>query len=153
MKGSALPSLLAERVFGVDVRSLAVFRMGLSLVVLGDLADRARHLTLLYTDFGVLPRAAALAFFSADTHLSLHMMSGLFWAQAALFILAACAALALLVGYRSRLATALSWALLVSLQMRNWPILHGGDALLRMLLFWSMFLPMGATYSGGGVVS
>jgi hypothetical protein len=75
------------------------------------------------------------------------MMSGLFWAQAALFIVAAVAALALLVGYRSRLATIASWVLLVSLQMRNWPILHGGDALLRMLLFWSMFLPLGAAYS------
>lgn len=147
MKGFAASARMAERVFGIDVRTLAVFRVGLALVVLGDLADRARHLTLFYTDFGVLPRAAAIAFFSADTYLSLHMMSGLFWMQAALFALAALSAVALLAGYRTRLATGVSWVLLVSLQLRAWPILHGGDALLRMLLFWSMFLPLGAAYS------
>jgi hypothetical protein len=137
----------ARAVFGIDVRTLALFRMGLALVVLGDLADRARHLRLMYTDAGVLPRAGALAYFTADSYLSLHMMSGLFWVQACLFGVAALAALALFFGVRTRLATIVSWGLLVSLQTRNWPILHGGDALLRLLLFWSMFLPLGAAYS------
>jgi hypothetical protein len=138
---------LAIAILGIDVRTLAVFRMGLALVVIGDLLDRARQLKLLYTDFGVLPRAIALAYFSADSFLSLHMMSGLFWVQASLFVLAGLVALALFIGVHTRFMTCASWALLVSLQTRNWTVLHGGDALLRLLLFWSMFLPLGAAFS------
>lgn len=40
-----------------------------------------------------------------------------------------------------------SWFLLLSLQNRNTLIGQGGDDLLRMLLFWSIFLPWGRFYS------
>src|SRR5207302_9988395 len=36
---------------------------------------------------------------------------------------------------------------LLSLHNRNPMILQGGDVLLRMLLFWGMFLPLGVRYS------
>ena len=37
--------------------------------------------------------------------------------------------------------------LLTSLQSRNPIVLNGGDAILRLLLFWSMLLPLGARWS------
>jgi hypothetical protein len=64
-----------------------------------------------------------------------------------LFLVAGFFALIMAVGYRTRLATFLSWFLLVSLHARNPMILQGGDDLLRNLLFWSNFLPLGAYYS------
>ena len=52
------------------------------------------------------------------------------------------------VGWHTRIATAVSWALLVSLHARNpWLASMGGDALLRLFLFWGMFLPLGARLS------
>ena len=48
-------------------------------------------------------------------------------------------ALALLVGYRTRIATIFSWVLLISLQARNVFITQGGDALTVVLLFWGLF--------------
>jgi hypothetical protein len=43
--------------------------------------------------------------------------------------------------------TVASWILLVSLQNRNPLLLQGGDILFRMILFWAMFLPLGARCS------
>ena len=45
------------------------------------------------------------------------------------------------------MATVLSWMLLLSLQSRNEMISQGGDVLMLMLLFWAMFLPLGARFS------
>jgi hypothetical protein len=72
------------------------------------------------------------------------MLHGSAWFQGGLFVLAGLFAVALLAGYRTGLATFVSWFLLVSLQARNPLVLHGGDTLLRLLLFWSIFLPLGA---------
>ena len=48
-------------VFGIDTRSLAVFRIGLALTILLDLVLRAQDLGAHYTDAGVLPRALLAA--------------------------------------------------------------------------------------------
>jgi hypothetical protein len=53
----------------------------------------------------------------------------------------------MLIGYRTRLFTVLSWFMMVSLHNRNGLILQGGDDLMRMILFWAIFLPWGARYS------
>ena len=56
-------------------------------------------------------------------------------------------ALALCIGYRTRLATIASWALVISLHNRNPALIFAADDVLRALLFWGMFLPLGAAYS------
>ena len=52
-----------------------------------------------------------------------------------------------MIGYRARLATIACWFLVMSIHNRNPMILSAGDTLLRLLLFWAMFLPLGARYS------
>src|SRR5918998_185013 len=134
-------------VFGADLRSLAAFRMVLAALVLADLASRAPDLYAHYTDRGVLPRSILLQEALNRWQVSLNLMSGELYVQALLFGVAALAALALLVGYRTRLMTVIVWVLLLSIQARNPLILNSGDTLLRMLLFWGMFLPLGAHWS------
>ncbi|MGD0900043.1 MAG: HTTM domain-containing protein, partial [Thermoguttaceae bacterium] len=51
------------------------------------------------------------------------------------------------VGFHTRLATIVSWVLLCSLQTRMPLGLNGGDLVLRLLLFWGMFLPLGQVWS------
>jgi len=131
-----------KNLFSFDLRSLALFRVGLALLILGDLIHRSFDLRAFYTDFGVLPRWVLIQ--NSDHCLSLHAMSGSLAFQVILFLIAGGFALMLLLGWRTRLATVVSWVFIVSLHDRNFLILQGGDDLLRMLLFWGMFLPLGA---------
>ncbi|MBD2102747.1 DUF393 domain-containing protein [Leptolyngbya sp. FACHB-261] len=145
-KKNLFASKLGE-IFSLDLRSLALFRMGLALVILADLGFRARSLTAHYSDVGVLPRTALIGEVLKPWYWSIHLISGQPLVQALLFGVAGLIALALLVGYQTRLATIASWALVVSLHNRNPALIFAADDVLRALLFWAMFLPLGARYS------
>lgn len=139
--------------FAIDTRSLAAFRIGVAGILLLDLWYRGQEITAYFTDAGVLPRTARIDLFSFGENFgfqhqwSLHMFSGETWAQLVLMLLAAMFAGWLLVGYRTRLAAVASWVLLMSLDGRNPVILNSGDVLLRSMLLWSLFLPLGARFS------
>jgi hypothetical protein len=133
-------------VFGLDLRSLAVFRVGLALIILVDLFIRFGDLSAHYTDAGVLPREA-LSEIAKPGHWSFHALSGSPIVQVLLFGIACFMAIAMLIGYKTRFATIASWALLVSLHNRNPALIFAGDDVLRALMFWAMFLPLGACYS------
>ena len=139
---------LARRLFAIDVRSLALFRIGLAGILLFDSVDRARELTAFYTEAGVLPveLAAPLAPGPLWSFHALASSSPL--AEGLLFAVQLAAAGALLLGWRTRVASAVCWLLLASVHQRN-PLLaySGGDNLLRMLLLWAVFLPLGARAS------
>lgn len=136
-----------EEIYGLDVRSLALFRVALAIMLLGDLWMRAPDLRAFYTDFGALPRAALLGEFAHPWLISIHTMAGTWQVEALLFLAAAVFALMMLFGWRTRFAIVMSWILLTSLQNRNPIILQGGDTLLRMILFWAMFMPLGLVRS------
>jgi len=132
---------------GADTRSLAVFRVGIAAVVLLDLLLRSRYLGAFYTDAGVLPRALLFAVEPTLGPLSLHALSGAVWFQVALFVLTGVGAAAMLVGYRTTLATLVTGLLVVSLHVRNPLVLNGGDLVLQMLFLWGLFLPLGERWS------
>lgn len=140
--GGRLASLLA-----LDLRSLALMRIGLGIVVLVDLAVRAGDLRAHYTDFGILP-GAELGGYPWRTVWNLHgLVSAWPEAVAALFVLQALAAVALVLGWHTWTATAVVWVLLSSLQYRNPPLAFGGDVMLRLALFFALLLPLGARLS------
>jgi len=138
---------LLSRSFGIDLRSLALVRIGLGLVLLADVAVRATDLVAHYTDAGVLPRELLTDQYANRWVWSLHTWSGSAWLPASLFALAAMAASCMTLGVFSRLAAAVSWALLMSLHIRNPLVTNGGDLLLRSLLFWLAFLPIDACWA------
>jgi hypothetical protein len=136
-----------RRPFVLDLRALALLRIATAAVLLLDLAIRSTDLEAHYANMGVLPLPALFEHGWGQYGFSLHTASGLWQVQAVLFGLAGLAAGALLLGYHTRLATVVSWLLLVSVQNRNFLISQGGDDLLRMLLFWGIFLPWGRVWS------
>ena len=134
------------RVFSLDLRSVALFRVGLAVSVLADLFWRSFDLRAFYTDAGVLPLHALNAVQGSGLW-SVHALSGSAVLQIGLFVLTALAAVLLLVGYRSVIAAGVCWALMLSLHHRNPLLLQGGDDLLVILLFFAMLLPIGARFS------
>src|SRR5215217_8094776 len=133
-------------IFGADLRSLAALRIVLALTVLFDLTTRASNLAVLYSDDGILPRR--VQFEKIDPWLfSLSFINGTAEFQWVLFSIAALAAVGMLIGYRTRLMVVIVWLLVMSIQWRNYLVGYSADELLRLLLFWSMFLPLGACWS------
>ncbi|MEZ9524651.1 HTTM domain-containing protein, partial [Enterovibrio norvegicus] len=135
-----------KTVFGIDLRTLALFRIGLALMILIDLISRARDITAFYTDDGLLSRTASMTI-SSEYRLSLYWMNGSEWFATLLFVVAAFVALLLLVGYKSRVMAFISWIFLFSIVNRNSVIVSGGDVLLVVMCFWAILLPIGARFS------
>ena len=103
-----------NRFFGCDLRSLAALRIAIASLILLDLALRLPEIDLFYTDQGLLPRSinpTPLAVFP----LSVHGYAGSYAFELLLFVVAFGFAAMMLVGYRTRLATAVSWIWLFSM--------------------------------------
>lgn len=135
-----------QEIARIDLRALGLYRIGLGLVLFFDFIYKAVDLTAFYTDQGILPRSLVVQN-GAWWDFSFHLASGSYWFQAALMSVGLALSIALTLGYRTRIVTVLLWIFVVSLQERNTLILHAGDALMRVMLFWSMFLPLQARYS------
>lgn len=140
---------LRRRVFYVDLRTLGLFRILLASLLCFDLGERLLNVRLYYTDLGILPRAAIdETLGSSIAWTSLHYHTGAsVGLQSCMLLLALAIAISLLVGYQTRLSTLLTWGLIVSLNRRVPIMCSGGDETIRLLLFWSFFLPTGARFS------
>lgn len=122
-------------------------RIGVGLILLLDLGIRSLSIKAFFTDEGVLPISVLKQYNWSANYFSFHTISGDLWWQVVLFIINTLCIVLLIVGYRTRLFTFICWAFLTSLQNRNPFIVQGGDDLLRILLFWAIFLPWGERYS------
>lgn len=139
-----------EQRFGLDLRSLALFRLALGGLVVADVLLRAPWLDVFLTDEGTLPLSAwyeSIAGGSQRHRWSLHALSGQAAWVVALEVLRGLAGICLLLGRWTRPACLLAWVLVVSVQNRHPALLNAGDTLLRVLLFWGLFLPLGARFS------
>lgn len=126
---------------GLHGHGLGLMRKGLGLLCVIDAGLRLTQATLMYSDLGVLPRDAAYRFFEQSYAVSLYLLSGqpLF----VMLLLALTAALGglNLAGKSQRRTRVLLWFLVISVQVRNPALTDAADHLLRLLLFWDMFLP------------
>jgi hypothetical protein len=149
-----VPLLLLKKIlvylrdqYKVDLRALALMRIGIGIVILSDLVIRATSLNAHYTSDGVLPVSLLLEFDHKPLRWSFHYLNDSFAYESFLFIIHGIVTLFLIAGYRTKLFTLLSWIFLVSLQNRNPFIQQSGDDLLRLVLLWGIFLPWGNFYS------
>ncbi len=121
--------------------------MGLGLLLLFDVVNRSGDLALFYSNGGVLPIAELYQQYPRGAFWSLYALHGSATFAAVLFAVTAISALGLFAGFKTRWMSFLSWLLCASLQNRNPIVLNAGDVMLLALLFWSMFLPLGARWS------
>lgn len=143
---SKLSPRLGE-IIGLDLRSIALFRIAMGALVISDVYHRSLHLVAHYTDAGFMPREKLLSGWSNPVFYSFHNWGGDITSQTLLFVLSAIFGAMLLVGFSTRLASIMCFLMVASIQGRNYLILQGGDDLLRVMLFWAMFLPLGARFS------
>lgn len=139
------------RAYSLDLRSLALMRI---LVGLGFLVCRLINIPWIgefQTDFGSYPRVCASLFPAGQTGLpygfSLFNAVGSETGVTVLYLLAMLAALALVLGYRTRLATFCCWLLGSSIYYRCPLINPASDAEVLLCLFFGFFLPWGERWS------
>ena len=130
----------------IDTRSLALFRIALGLLIIGDLISRSRNFWFYYTDDGVVPQELAESY-TPDGAFSFFYYTSDPTVIAGLFVLHGLVALQLIVGYKTRFATILSFLFVISLDHHNPLVLSYADTLFRLLFFWAIFLPLGERWS------
>ena len=140
----------------LDRRSLAAGRVLLGALVVVDVwCSRWPFRRLLYSDAGMWPRALVLAGKDPQIHpadASLYVgFGGARWAGAAC-VLAAVAGACAMVGFHTQLALGYCWLHLYSMAYRCSGCQQAGDTLMRMVVFWSMFLPCGEVWSVDAVL-
>lgn len=133
--------------YRLDIRALSLMRIAIALIINIDLLIRFSDLEAHYTNNGLWPLNLIYNFGWNPGFWSLHALNGGVNYILILFVLHFIFALFLLIGYKTRLFSVLVWLFTISLHNRNLFVLQAGDDLLRMILFWGIFLPWGNYYS------
>jgi hypothetical protein len=136
-----------------DLRSLAAGRIALALVLLLDLSKRAAQLDIFFTNEGLIPNHTLLWRPPFEKAVSLFYLASYRHEAIAGFVLCATAYLALLVGFRTRLAQIASLIAVLSLHGRLLLFDNGGDVVLGLLCVWTTFLPTGRRWSVDAVLA
>lgn len=138
---------LLKQFFEVDLRSLALFRVSIGLVVLTDLLIRSVWIKAHYSDWGILPRKLLMDGGLNEFKFSFQLFNGRVEFQIFMFLVAFFFSLLFTLGYKTKITGFVSWVLLVSLTNRNNEIINSGDTILKLMIFWSLFLPIAEVFS------
>lgn len=133
--------------FSLDTRALSLMRICLGMVLIADWIFRFNNLTAHYSNDGLMPAELVYTHNWKPGYYSLFLLSDSIYWQYTLFIAAIIFSFFLLIGYFTRFATFVLWILIISVHVRNPYVLQGGDELLRISLFWCLFLPLSNHYS------
>lgn len=131
----------------LDSRSLAFARVSIAIVLIFDWFYRFFNSFDFYSDLGVLPRGPLIGELANPWFFSIFNMAGKPIYIYALLLIGLIFHLGLLIGYRTKLSTIMSWVFFVSLSARMPLVSHAGDDLMRLALFWLIFLPTNQHFS------
>jgi hypothetical protein len=130
-----------------DLRAFALFRMVFGLVMLIDLSIRLSDFKTFYTNQGVLPLEYFSKYFSKYYFIHIYQINDAPWFVGICFTLQIIAVLCFAIGYRTKLFQVILLLFYISLHMRNPYLLQGGDDLLRVMLLFSLFMPLNAVWA------
>jgi len=128
----------------VETSTVALFRLAFGLLALGYTLSLAPVLFAFYSDDGILPAQPTysgtlawgmLGFFPSDASVVLF------------YFLLLVGTIALLVGFRARLAALVVFVCLISFGRRDPWVLNSGDLLVQVLAFYMLLMPSGTALS------
>jgi predicted DCC family thiol-disulfide oxidoreductase YuxK len=136
---------------GLDLRPLGLFRILFGFLATVSIVDMWPILHDLLSDEGAMPRAALLGIVRLN-RFSLFDLAGPYWVTLLLWLLTIAACVCLTLGWHSRLSTVAAFLLVTGIHERNLIAFDGADNVIRVMLFWMMFMPSGARYSVDAVL-
>jgi len=144
---AALGGRLRRTYLQIDLRSLALGRIVLGLVLIGDLLRRIPDLRDFYSNLGLIPNHTVLWRPPFPRIFSVFFMASLPEEAAIWFFIAFVFFFCFLIGYRTRLFHLLSFAMTTSLHNRVLQAENWGGVAIGVLMIWTMFLPLGRRFS------
>ena len=147
MNRGAFAGRLRRTYLQIDLRSLALGRIVLGLVLIGDLLRRVPYLRDLYSNLGLIPNHTVLWRPPFPRIFSVFFMASLPEEAALWFFVAFVCFFCFLVGYRTRLFHLLSFAMTTSLHNRVLAAENWGGVAIGVLMVWTAFLPLGRRFS------
>ena len=138
---------VVPHIFGMDVRSLAAFRMAAASTLFYVLFVRLADLEAIYSDNGIMRRSSRLESMGSSLSFSFHMVSGNPTIIRIIFAVHFAALVCMFIGYKTRPATFICWLGEMSLQSRNHLVNQGGDNVCRLVCMYGIFLPLGSVWS------
>ncbi|HYB95638.1 MAG TPA: HTTM domain-containing protein [Vicinamibacterales bacterium] len=131
----------------VSPTTLSLFRIVFAAILLVNAGGLVRDLRFLYGPDGALGDAYRAGGFRTGRVNLLHYCTGRMSWVWALLAIHAVAALLLLLGVHARMAAAVSFVTLTTLQSRNPLVTYGGDDVLRVMCFLLILTPSGESLS------
>jgi hypothetical protein len=137
---------LREFWFGeADIAPVALFRILFGAQLFNWFWQLFPNLTAFFTDEGILPRRAQAL--SDGDRLSLLNVSGEWSFVAVIWLVSCVVALALTLGWHTRVMSLLAFILVSSFSWRDPLILDGSDLVFRFVPLWLAFTPAGERWS------
>lgn len=131
--------------FEIDFRSIAAFRIAIGILMIADSIGRLNLQPVYLSDSGVYPLVLALSELQESSR------GGFFWSfcfvnasdlfQILILVSYGTGGVLIALGVSSIWVRIAVWILLCSVQVRNPHLGNAGDTLLRLYLFWSLFIP------------
>ena len=123
-----------------------MLRIALGVLAIFFVINQFSELEFLYSDLGVLDRAHNKQILG-EGFWSLMWFDGSAQFASIFLIVTGIVAAGFALGFQTLLMNIVLLVLIWSIQIRNPLVLTGGDVLLRMLLFWCLFLPTNSIWS------
>lgn len=134
-----------RRCFALSSTTLSVFYAAMGIaVVLDALILRLPEAETLYSDLGVMPRSTLLGMHDNEGHTipaSLLLSTGSVAGVRCVLLLYATCGACLALGVYRRASALGAFAMCLSVHRRLYQVTNGGDAILRICLFWCCLLP------------
>jgi len=135
------------RIFSFDYRSLAFFRILVWFIVMYDVVLGIRFLEVFHTDLGLMSLDILMTNYPDENIRAFHSISNNYWYQLILFCIHFVVAVFFTLWKRTKEMTVILWLFTCSMLWHNPQIINWADIVVKMLLFWSMFLPLWARWS------
>ncbi len=136
-----------KNIFSLDLRTIALVRVMLAILAIIEFFHRIPLVDTFYSDRGILPRFVILENFSIPWKMSLLFINGESAFSIILLIVGIIAGFLMAIGLHTKKSQWIVWIILLSFHGRFPDANHGGDNLLRILLFIMLFLPTAKVYS------
>ena len=130
--------------FAVDSRALGLYRILLGVLCLADILRRWDFIDVFYTGNSIIQVSTSLSSYKTFSLLNTFTLS---WEVHMFFILGIIFSIMLILGYKTKLSQIMCAVILISIHNRAIMLENAGDFFMNCLLVWSVFLPLGVSFS------